>query len=199
MQRDPGSRTDPTALAGVAREAASVSDEYYQFPALVELAVVTIEPGREAPIVEMRGSPLSDRARPVVSRIGRTQLEVRDALWAVLDALGGVERTVDWMRATMTLQDQGVQLSAELVLIGADGVQLHRQGPWADGQPVRVYLVLPVKDVQHLMPLRAEVEHRADGAFLAFQDLRGDERNLLVAFVFQQELKERHRALAHPG
>ena len=173
--------------------------DFHQFPSRVELAVVAIDPDRDVRIIDSRGAPLADRARPVVSRIGRSQLEVRDALWAVLEAMAGVERTVDWMRNLMLLRDHGVALASELVLIGADGIQLHRSGPWPDGQPVRVYVALSVRDVQHLLPLRATVQQSSDGAFLAFQDLRGDEQDLLVAYVFQQELKERHRALATPG
>lgn len=173
--------------------------EFHQFPARVELAVIPIDPDRDVRIVDPRGAPVSDRARPVVSRIGRTQLDVRDALWAVLDALAGIERTVDWMRNTLILRDHGVTLASELVLIGAGGVQLHRSGSWPDGQAARVYLALPVRDVQHLMTLRATIRQRPDGAYLAFEDLRGDETDLLVAYVFQQELKERNRALAPPG
>lgn len=173
--------------------------DFHQFPACVTLAVVPLDPESSAPITRPIGTPLSDRARPVVSRIGRSQLEMRDALWAVLDALAGIERTVDWMRATLALRDRGVQLAPELVVISADGIQLHRAGAWDHDQPVRVYLVLPVRDVQHFLPLQAVVRQADEGAFLEFRDLRGDERDLLVAFVFQQEAKERRRALANPG
>ena len=173
--------------------------DYHRFPSVVELALVPLLPEDEGVLFKQRGTPLSDRARPTVSRIGRTQLEVRDALWAVLEAVSGLERTVDWLRGTTSLRDRGIELKPELVLIGADGLELQRPGAWSDGQDVRVFLTLHVREVQHLMSLTGCIEQRDSGAFVRFTELRGDERDLLVAFVFQQEAKERRRALDTPG
>ncbi len=172
---------------------------YHQFPAVVELAVVPAQEGDIPRVPGPRGTPLADRARATAARIGRASLEVRDALWAVLDAVSGLERTVEWLQVSLALRTQGTELQPQLVLIGADGIELQRPGPWSEGQFVHVYVMLDVRDVQQLLAVQATVEQRETGAYLAFRELRDDERDLIVAFVFQQEAKERRRALDTPG
>ena len=173
--------------------------DYHQFGAVVSLAIVPSQGDEDHGVIVPRGAPLADRARPAVSRVGRSGLEVRDALLAVLDAVAGLERNMERMHSELVLRDHSIELTSELVLIGADGIELQRAGPWPDGQEVRIYLVLDVRDVQHLLSLRGTVTQREEGASIAFRDLRGDQKDLIVAFVFQQEAKERRRALSSPG
>ena len=169
--------------------------EYHHVRAVVQLALIPIEDPEQIPLLRARGTPLADRARAVAARVGRAQLEVRDALWAAMDAVAGLERTVDRLTRTLALRDAGIELASELISIGADGFDLQRTGPWIDGQEVTVHLALDVRDVPHLLSVRARVEQRPAGAHIHFCDLRGEERDLIVAFVFQQEAKERRRAL----
>lgn len=169
--------------------------EYHHVRAVVQLALTPLDDPDQLPAQPPRGTPLSDRARAVAARVGRSQLEVRDALWAAMDAVAGLERTVDRLTRTLALRDAGIELKPELISIGADGFELQRSGPWPDGQDVTVHLALDVRDVPHLLSVRASVEQRETGAHIHFRDLRGEERDLIVAFVFQQEAKERRRAL----
>ena len=168
--------------------------QFHQFPAVVELAVVPHDDDTP-PCMPGRGTPLADRARAVVARVGRSQLEVRDALHGVLEAVAGLERTVDRLHRIGALRDEGIELARSMVLISAGGIDLQRAGPWIDGQSVHVHLALDVRDARHLLSLRGQIEQRDTGAYLHFRDLRGEERDLIVAFVFQQEAKERRRAL----
>ncbi|MEN0065237.1 MAG: hypothetical protein AAGA48_24040 [Myxococcota bacterium] len=174
--------------------------EFHQFPAVVELAVVPL-PNADAddPIVLPRyGTPLADRARAAVARVSRSSHDVRDALSSVLEAVSGLERTLSWSTGTLVLSKAGIELKPELVLIGEGAIDLQRAGPWANEQPVITYVVLEIRDARHLLVLRGTVLQRDDGARLSLRGLRAEERDLIVAFVFQQEAKERRRALDHP-
>ncbi|MBX2796577.1 MAG: PilZ domain-containing protein [Myxococcales bacterium] len=174
-----------------------MSEEFHHFPAVVDLAVIPVDHEQEGdePIgPPPRGAPLADRARATAARVGRANLEIRDAMWSIIDALAGLERTVDRLTRLMTLKDAGVELRRELVHIGGDGLELQRAGPWPDGQPVDVHLSIDLRAVHHLMSIRGVVDQRSNGAHIQFTRLREEERDLLVAFVFQQEAKERRRA-----
>jgi len=176
-----------------------VSERFHQFPSVLELAVVPVDDDQEPPVrLARRGNPLADRARAAVSRVGRSTLEVRDALSAVLEAVSGLERTLSTLTGSMALGRAGIELKPELVWIGEGAIDLQRPGPWADGQSVIAYVALELRDASHLLALAGRVEQREQGARIALEGLRGDERDLIVAYVFQQEAKERRRALDHP-
>lgn len=195
----PAARTTAAARARRRGAATRVTESFHQFPAVVELAVLPAPEEGEAPIALPRvGNPLADRARAAVARVGRSTIEVRDALQAVLEAVSGLERTLSWLTGSMALGRAGIELKPELVFIGEGAIDLQRAGPWSDGQAVIAYVVLELRDARHLLTLRGTVEQRAEGARIALEGLRGDERDLIVAYVFQQEAKERRRALDHP-
>jgi len=178
------------------RPASDVSEAFHQFPAVLELAVVPVDADEEAPLVlPRRGSPLADRARAAVSRVGRSTHEVRDALSAVLEAVSGLERTLSKLTGSMALGRAGIELKPELVWIGEGAIDLQRQGPWPDGQAVVAYVALEIREASQLLALHGRVERREQGARIALEGLRGEERDLIVAYVFQQEAKERRRAL----
>ena len=179
--------------------ASRVTERFHQFPAVVDLAVVTVDTNGEPPVtLPPRGNPLADRARAAVTRVGRNALEVRDALQAVLESVSGLERTLSWLTGSLALGKAGIELKPELVLIGEGAIDLQRSGPWTDGQAVIVYAALELRDAIHLLTLKGSVEQRDHGARIALEGLRGDESDLIVAYVFQQEAKERRRALDHP-
>ncbi|MEM6926375.1 MAG: hypothetical protein AAF602_05575 [Myxococcota bacterium] len=175
-----------------------MSEGFHQFPAVVELAVVPITDGDPPVTLAGRASPLADRARAAVARVGRSSLEIRDALQGVLEAVSGLERTMSWLTGSMMLSRAGIDLRPELVWIGEGAIDLQRTGPWPDGQPVMAYVVLELRDACHLLALQGTVEQREHGARIALEGLRTDERDLIVAYVFQQEAKERRRALDDP-
>ncbi len=173
--------------------------EFHRIHAVVDLAITAApDPEQEPPGATTGSTPLADRARGAAARVGRANFEVRDALWALLEAVAGLERTVDRLERTLELRDHGIELRPELVLVGADGVGLQRHGPWPDGEAVYVHLSLELREAGHLLALHGVVERDADGTFVRFTGLREDVRDLLVAFVFQQEARERRRVLDAP-
>ncbi len=195
----PGRVVQPLRGRTATATRAGVTKRFHQFPAVVELAVVPVAIDGEPPVsVPRRGSPLADRARAAVARVGRSTLEVRDALQGVLDAVSGLERTMSWLTGSMVLAKAGIELERELVMIGEGAIDLQRTGPWSDGDSVVVYFVLELRDVCHLLTARGIIEQRSQGARIVLEGLRGDEQDLIVAYVFQQEAKERRRALDHP-
>lgn len=172
-----------------------MTEDFHQISAVVTLAIVPADSEQAAAPTASIGSPLADRARGAVARVGRANYEVRDALWATIEALGSLERTVARLERILALRDLGIELRPELVQLSAAGLGLQRRGPWREDQQVRIHLSLDLRDTGQLLTLRGSVQVHAQGAFVRFQDLRPDESDLLVAFVFQQEAKERRRAL----
>ncbi len=163
----------------------------FRIPAVVELAWVP--EGQGEPMLCGRGhAPLADRARAAATRVGRASYEVREALSAMADVIGGLERELQRLQGVMALADQGIELRRELAHIGADGVQLQRSLGRPQGERGWVVLSLEIRDAQQLLLLPG----RIDGFELVFEDTPQDVRDLLVAFTFQQQARERRRQIA---
>lgn len=169
---------------------------YHRVPAVVELAVFSMGDRDPLTLPSPRNAPLADRARASVSRISRQSIEVRDALWATLEAVAGLERELEHLHAVRALTEAGIELKREIVHVSADGVALQRRGPWADGEQVMLYLSIHLRDARHMLALVSTVDQEDDGAFFRFNGLSEDVKEMFVAFGFQQEAKERRRALA---
>lgn len=166
-----------------------MSDACFRYPAVVEIAWVPLGDREPIDVTACYGTPLADRARAVVSRVGRAQWEVRDALGAVLEALGGLEREVHRLRSLDRLREGGVELHRELVHVGPDALVLQRGLGVADGTTLQVFLELELRDAPQLLILEAE----AEGTTLVLRKVPREVHELLVAYTFQQELKERRR------
>ena len=165
----------------------------FRIPAVIEVAWLPKEhPDALPPALPGLGSPIADRARGVVSRVGRAQYEVRDALSAVLDAVCGLEREVQRLQSLLALGEQGITLRRAIAHVGPDGLIFQHPLGHPDGTAVHVFLAIAVREAQHLLALSAVVE----GFELRFVDPPRDVRDLLVAFTFQQEQRERRRELA---
>jgi len=163
----------------------------FRIPAVVELAWVPSGQG-EPMLGPSAHNPLGDRARAAASRVGRASYEVREALSSMADVIGGLERELRRLQGVMALADQGIELRRELAHIGADGVVLQRPVGRPQGETGWVVLSLEVRDAQQLLLLQGEV----DGMELVFVDPPQDIRDLLVAFTFQQQARERRRQRA---
>ena len=165
----------------------------FRIPAVVEVAVVPkARPDELGPIAPSHGTPVADRARGVITRVGRANWEVRDALSAVVDAVGGLEREVQRLRGLLTLREQGIQLRRELAHVGPDALVLQRPVGQPEGAEVHLLLSIELREAHHLLALDAVVA----GFELRFVDPPRDIHDLLVAFTFQQEQRERRRLRA---
>jgi hypothetical protein len=162
----------------------------FRIPAVVELAYVPYEGDEPPPMPASMGTPIADRARGTVARVGRAQWEVRDALSAVLEAVGGLEREVHRLRGLLGLAEQGIELRRELVHVGPDALVLQRSLGVGEGAQLVVYLALEHRDAQQLLCLRGV----AEGQTIRLVEVPTDTRELLVAFTFQQEVRERRMA-----
>lgn len=166
----------------------------FRIPAVVELAWVPASQG-EPLLGPWAHTPLADRARASASRVGRASYEVREALSSMADVVGGLERELRRLQGVLALSDQGIELRRELAHIGADGVLLQRPVGRPDGETGWIVLSLEVRDAQQLLLLDGRVE----GTELVFVDPPQEVRDLLVAFTFQQQARERRRQRAARG
>ena len=82
-----------------------------------------------------------------------------------------------------------------MVEIGAEGLRLQRPLDVRVDQRVHCYLSLRVWSSERVLALTATVKPSPDGTELVFESMRGDDRDAIVAFCFQQQGKERRREL----
>ncbi len=165
---------------------------HFRIPAVVEVAwVLKRSPDEPPPVVDGYGTPVADRARGVIARVGRAQYEVRDAMWAMLEAVSALEREVHRLHGVLSLRDQGITLHRELAHVGPDALVLQRPIGLPDGARAHVMLSLELREAHHLLALDA----RAEGSTWVFIDPPREVHDLLVAFTFQQQQRERRRAL----
>lgn len=162
----------------------------FRIPAVVELAYLPRDGDRPPPVAPAMGSPVSDRARGAISRVGRAQWEVRDALSAVVDAMGGLEREVHRLRGLLGLREQGIELRRELIHVGPDALVLQRPLGVPPGTELHVYLAIELREAQQLLCMKGIAEGDDTIRLVAVSP---DLHEALVAFTFQQEVRERRR------
>jgi hypothetical protein len=136
----------------------------------------------------------SERTRSAVHRSGVSH-STREALYSVIDGMAQLEREVHEMRRALALTRSGVELKREIVAIGPDGIWLQRNGLWQHGSRVHCFLSLRVWNGERVLAVTARVHQGEAGAELRFESVRGEHRDILVAFCFQQQAKERRREL----
>jgi len=164
--------------------------ECFRIPAVVDLAWLPKGSDDEAPPVPpTHGTPLADRARAATARVGRAQYEVRDAIGAVLEALGSLEREVHRLGGLLSLRDRGIELHRELVHVGPDALVLQRSLGVPTGTPLHVLLEIRLWEARQLLVL----EGVAEGEAIRLVNTPRDVHEALVAFTFQQETQQRRR------
>lgn len=157
---------------------------------------MSISRGRQ-PAVLPQPSSVGDRIRGLVNRMSRqVDLEVREVLGQVGDALTDLEQRVDRMTHRMALAELGLEIRTELVQIAESGVTLQHSIPLAVDDACIVYLDMTVRGSSRLLTLPGRVERRAPEARITFVDLPQDLRDTLVAFVFQEQGREIRHAQA---
>jgi hypothetical protein len=171
------------------------TNTWFRITAILE---ISIHDADENPVEtgEIRGRSYLERARALTNRLW-DQSDIREALAAILEALTALENEIRLIQHAAQLETLGVQLQKEMVTIGADGMSVEGLTTLDVGAHVNVYLVLPSRRIQHLLVLRAVVESISTDNKVEYKwvDLPNDLKDLLVGFVFQQQGKERRRAL----
>jgi hypothetical protein len=164
----------------------------FRIGVVLPMAILAVEDDPD-PLVRPLSTPLADRARAAVARVSRRDVEVRDALSALLDAVNGLERSFDRLHAELELRARGIELRPRMVQIGGDGMTLSAALPFAHGAGVRVYFSLHVRDGPRFFAFTGHAKRLEGGAEIAFEGISSEDRDLIVAFVFQEEAKERRR------
>lgn len=173
----------------------SEDDRWFRITAVVPMAVVQ-DTGDEAPLPELGASSPADRARRVLQRMrGRMDPDVREVVLALVDGMAALEYDLRRLQQKLLLYEAGISLQSELATLGADGVSLPRHLSWPQGTAVHVILTLDVRGREHvlILPAQVAVGPTPDSTELTFTDTRQDQRDLIVAFGFQQQAKERRR------
>ena len=171
------------------------TNDWFRITAVLALAIQEAE-GNPPEIGKARVRPQLDRARALTNRLW-TQADIREALAAVVEALVALENEIRQIQNAAELETHGIQIKNELVTIGGDGISVQRATSLDVGTKVFVYLLLPVRGTQHLLVLPAVVSALQENNKVDYTwvDLPNDLKDLIVGFVFQQQGKERRRAL----
>jgi len=158
----------------------------------------TVEVGFEEPrtggggLRPLQARKLAEQARLSLDRLSnRRDLEVKEALSLVLDAVAAMERELEEMQRRTLLDRRGVRLEQCEVRIGGDGFWT----PMSVEGPVLVHIGLRVGGVHHLVSALAVGRTAPGGSEIRFTDPDPGVRDLVVAFVFDQQRQERRREL----
>lgn len=152
-------------------------------------------------MMPIQGRRLADQARGLVGTLStRRDSQIKEALSAVLDAVAVLEREVELLHRRVFLESRGVALHDREVELGADGLWLSGVTPaeraLLSNQGARVHLELPCRGGEKLLALHVEVAGwRDDAVDLVFEDPDPALVDLVVAFVFETQRKERRREL----
>jgi hypothetical protein len=171
------------------------TNSWFRIKAILEIAIhETDDSSPESG--EIRGRSHLERARALTNRLW-TQSDIREALGAIVEALTALENELRHLQHEAQLEAIGVQLRKELVNFGADGMSVQHTSSLPLGSEALVYLVLPARGMHHLLVLRATVHSITPDNEVEYKwiNLPNDLKDLLVGFVFQQQGKERRRAL----
>ncbi len=152
-------------------------------------------------IQPIQGRRLADHARSLVGTLSsRRDSEVKLALSAVLDAVGALEREVELLHRRVFLEGRGVELHDRDVEIGADGLWLagvtgSERAQLSNGGG-RLHLELPLPTGEQLVAVDVVVSGwRGDTVDLLFDDPDPTLVDVIVAFVFSKQRRERRREL----
>ena len=168
-----------------------IDKDWYRVEALVELALE--EPGMDSGLAPVQARRLAVEARRSLDRLStRRDQEVREALGLVLDAVETLEREVELLHRRSVLRGRGLALRPVHASIGGDGLWM----PESHG-PGRVLLHLGLRSsgAYHLVSTLAELSSAAGGSELRFVEPDPGVQDLIVAFVFETQRKERRREL----
>lgn len=165
---------------------------FFRVDARVELAVDSADSAASW-LRPVQARALAGQARDVLGKLStRRDADVREALVHVLDAVSALEREVELLHRRALLGNRGVTLVERAVRLGGDGLSV--AGVSIDG-PVLVHMGLRVGGSYQLVSVRAAASALDEGTELQFVDIDGPSRDQVIAFVFEQQRRERRREL----
>ena len=155
--------------------------------------VVTTSTG--APPFLTLGRRLSGQARMQVEKLSnRSETHLKEALSLTLDAMEAIEREVEMLHRRMVLTFRDLELVDTEMELGADGAFLPGRAPPETGL-ARVHLLLNVRNARELVSIEADVLSRDGGCEFSFSTADPEVQDLVVAFAFEHQRRERRRAL----
>ena len=143
------------------------------------------------------GRSLAAEAREQLATLGSRQPDqYKDALNSVLDVVETLERQVEMLHRRMVLDFRKLDLVRHQVELGGGGVTLFKGEGFSLGEEVRIHLLLPIRNGRSLIAVDARVaEISGDQIDFQFDEQSPEDIDLIVAFTFEQQRKERRREL----
>jgi len=171
---------------------------YFRVNTVLPIAIERKQEGEHPPPPALIvGHSLAAEARDQVAVLGSRQPDqYREALNAVLDVVETLERQVEMLHRRMVLDFRKLDLVRRRLDLGGDGFRLFEADGYARGEKLRVHLLLPVRSGRNLVTVDAEVVSvDEDGVDVVFSEQEPEVIDLIVAFSFEHQRKERRREL----
>jgi len=143
------------------------------------------------------GRRLSQNAREAVEKLSsRADAEFKEVITLTLDSIEAVERQVDMLQRRLLLNAKGLELVDTEMELGADGVWIAQEAPH-EGR-VRLHLLLLARNAHHLLAMDAAASPKNGGIEYRWEPTDPQNRDLIVAFAFEHQRRERRRELDAP-
>lgn len=151
-----------------------------------------------APDEGLSHRPVTDRLRVAATRLQGRDGALREMLRQMIDAMAGMERELRDLQRHVMLYESGIALRPRLVSLGGDGMTVYGAEGIPQVKEISAVFTLQVRDSDHLLSVGADLQKgHEEGSFeLIFSKISHDQRDLIVAWVFQQQAMERRRDLA---
>jgi hypothetical protein len=175
------------------------SPSSFRVSTVIPMAIEPVETATSgAPPFLTLGRRLSGQARLQVEKLSnRSETHLKEALSLTLDAMEAIEREVEMLHRRMLLTHRDLELVDTELELGADGAFLPATTPPETGV-ARLHLLLNVRNARHLVSIEADAEPRDGGCEFTFSTADPDVRDLVVAFAFEHQRRERRRELDAP-
>ena len=144
------------------------------------------------------GRRLSQNAREAVEKLSsRADAEFKEVITLTLDSIEAVERQVDMLQRRVLLNAKGLELVDTEMELGADGAWIAQQKAPHEGR-VRLHLLLLARNAHHLLTMDAAASPKDGGTEYRWEPTDPQNRDLIVAFAFEHQRRERRRELDAP-
>ncbi len=176
------------------------SPSSFRVSTVIPTAIEPVESSSSnAPPFLTLGRRLSGQARTQVEKLSnRSEAHLKEALSLTLDAMEAIEREVEMLHRRMLLSHRDLELVDTEMELGAHGAYLPATPPPETGC-ARLHLLLNVRNARHLVSIEADVVPRDGGCEFSFSAADPEVRDLVVAFAFEHQRRERRRELDSPA
>ncbi|MBN2801395.1 MAG: hypothetical protein JXX28_19795 [Deltaproteobacteria bacterium] len=176
-----------------------MTERLFRVHGVIPLAL--LDPDRALPEDRLSQRPATDRVRLLSTRLNTRDASIRDLFRVMIETMAGLESELRDLQRHVLLYEAGVTLTPALVALGGDGMVVPWSAERALGDTLSLVFTLNVRESDHLFSVQAQVEASSpdDGTELLFTRISQDQRDLIVAWVFQQQAMERRRDLDAAG